>query len=205
MTCETRGWFFFNDTATTEIYTLSLHDALPIFRERRGRRERWQGDRRQAREDRQGTGMEGRMSAPLITEAAKSRMRRDGRDMSCSKLNAPIRRAVACSLLGLGLALGVSGCAPWPPHRALVEARRPPPPRPASSDEPPRDEPRFVDSVLARLTLAEKVGQLNQLSGLGDPTGPGGTAARADQIRRGEIGSFLNVVGAHSPPTAHGA
>src|SRR3712207_8130244 len=25
--------FFFNDTATTEIYTLSLHDALPILRE----------------------------------------------------------------------------------------------------------------------------------------------------------------------------
>src|SRR3712207_7537950 len=43
--------FFFNDTATTEIYTLSLHDALPILerfqrllvsagrRPRRGRRE----------------------------------------------------------------------------------------------------------------------------------------------------------------------
>src|SRR5215467_16166483 len=28
-------FFFFNDTATTEIYTLSLHDALPIFRDRR--------------------------------------------------------------------------------------------------------------------------------------------------------------------------
>src|SRR5258708_9580230 len=27
--------FFFNDTATTEIYTLSLHDALPIYRIRR--------------------------------------------------------------------------------------------------------------------------------------------------------------------------
>src|SRR3712207_9029196 len=26
--CE---FFFFNDTATTEIYTLSLHDALPIY------------------------------------------------------------------------------------------------------------------------------------------------------------------------------
>src|SRR3712207_9034232 len=26
-----RCFFFFNDTATTEIYTLSLHDALPIF------------------------------------------------------------------------------------------------------------------------------------------------------------------------------
>src|SRR5262245_12122067 len=28
LTC--RCFFFFNDTATTEIYTLSLHDALPI-------------------------------------------------------------------------------------------------------------------------------------------------------------------------------
>ena len=25
------GGFFFDDTATTEIYTLSLHDALPIY------------------------------------------------------------------------------------------------------------------------------------------------------------------------------
>src|SRR5256885_9940644 len=32
-------FFFFNDTATTEIYTLSLHDALPIYDFRlRGRR-----------------------------------------------------------------------------------------------------------------------------------------------------------------------
>src|SRR2546430_8874456 len=28
------SFFFFNDTATTEIYTLSLHDALPISRVR---------------------------------------------------------------------------------------------------------------------------------------------------------------------------
>src|SRR2546427_7430201 len=28
-------FFFFNDTATTEIYTLSLHDALPIFEKAR--------------------------------------------------------------------------------------------------------------------------------------------------------------------------
>src|SRR4051794_41376432 len=38
---QTRGpyfffvFFFFNDTATTEIYTLSLHDALPILRDHR--------------------------------------------------------------------------------------------------------------------------------------------------------------------------
>src|SRR2546430_16219494 len=33
--CSSQGYgrfFFFNDTATTEIYTLSLHDALPISR-----------------------------------------------------------------------------------------------------------------------------------------------------------------------------
>src|SRR5256885_11682506 len=33
-------FFFFNDTATTEIYTLSLHDALPISRPRCARRDR---------------------------------------------------------------------------------------------------------------------------------------------------------------------
>src|SRR5256885_6067784 len=35
-------FFFFNDTATTEIYTLSLHDALPIYdgRPHAGRRPR---------------------------------------------------------------------------------------------------------------------------------------------------------------------
>src|SRR5260221_6249006 len=33
------SFFFFNDTATTEIYTLSLHDALPISA--RAARHRW--------------------------------------------------------------------------------------------------------------------------------------------------------------------
>src|SRR2546430_17463457 len=31
-TVTSANFFFFNDTATTEIYTLSLHDALPISR-----------------------------------------------------------------------------------------------------------------------------------------------------------------------------
>src|SRR3989454_12834908 len=43
-----RSFFFFNDTATTEIYTLSLHDALPICvhdgaRDRRGAAARSRG------------------------------------------------------------------------------------------------------------------------------------------------------------------
>src|SRR5215475_4867022 len=40
-----RLFFFFNDTATTEIYTLSLHDALPICRPG-GAAGRWHRSRR---------------------------------------------------------------------------------------------------------------------------------------------------------------
>src|SRR5438034_8442087 len=43
--------FFFNDTATTEIYTLSLHDALPISIPARvspKSRKRWRGESRAA-------------------------------------------------------------------------------------------------------------------------------------------------------------
>src|SRR5437667_11128546 len=37
-------FFFFNDTATTEIYTLSLHDALPIFSLRQNAAKRKHGN-----------------------------------------------------------------------------------------------------------------------------------------------------------------
>src|SRR2546422_1604252 len=36
------SFFFFNDTATTEIYTLSLHDALPISKRGRSCARGWQ-------------------------------------------------------------------------------------------------------------------------------------------------------------------
>src|SRR6266571_8967945 len=43
--CYISFFFFFNDTATTEIYTLSLHDALPIWhpgsRSNSSNRRRW--------------------------------------------------------------------------------------------------------------------------------------------------------------------
>src|SRR3989442_5981149 len=42
----TISFFFFNDTATTEIYTLSLHDALPICTGDRRQRARLGDDRR---------------------------------------------------------------------------------------------------------------------------------------------------------------
>ena len=52
---------------------------------------------------------------------------------------------------------------------------------------------RRVDEILAKLSLEEKIGQLNQYS-FGTPTGPGtGRSSVDDSVRRGEIGSFLNV------------
>src|SRR3712207_8394849 len=43
------AYFFFNDTATTEVYTLSLHDALPISPRRAEHRVRRRDARRTAR------------------------------------------------------------------------------------------------------------------------------------------------------------
>src|SRR6266496_5407681 len=50
--------FFFNDTATTEIYTLSLHDALPIslrVDQQHPVRRRDQGEQVEAERDRKST------------------------------------------------------------------------------------------------------------------------------------------------------
>jgi beta-glucosidase len=54
-----------------------------------------------------------------------------------------------------------------------------------------------VESVLQRMTLEEKVGQLVQYSA-GQPTGPGtGRSDYEDMIARGQIGSLFNVVDPH--------
>src|SRR3712207_8194873 len=50
--CVCVQFFFFNDTATTEIYTLSLHDALPIWRLIGARRDREQGERHRGMDQR---------------------------------------------------------------------------------------------------------------------------------------------------------
>jgi len=55
---------------------------------------------------------------------------------------------------------------------------------------------RFLDSLLARMTLEEKLGQLNQPAGPGSDTGPAARAGTAAEIRAGRIGSFLGVYGA---------
>ena len=51
-----------------------------------------------------------------------------------------------------------------------------------------------VDSVLSLMTLEEKIGQLAQLSGDGEVTGPVTlNNAYQDAIRKGEVGSMLNI------------
>lgn len=57
-------------------------------------------------------------------------------------------------------------------------------------------EKAFVDALLAKMTLEEKLGQLNQPRGLGSDTGPAATAASDAQIASGEIGSILGSHGA---------
>ncbi|MGS1078873.1 glycoside hydrolase family 3 N-terminal domain-containing protein [Pseudoxanthomonas beigongshangi] len=60
----------------------------------------------------------------------------------------------------------------------------------------PAGEAAFVEALLAKMTLEEKLGQLNQPPGLGNDTGPQAMAGGEDQIRSGEIGTFLGTQGA---------
>ena len=60
----------------------------------------------------------------------------------------------------------------------------------------PKRADRFVDSLVARMTLEEKLGQLTQLPGQWGDTGPRVPQGGEDEIRRGHVGSFLGVFGA---------
>jgi beta-glucosidase len=54
-----------------------------------------------------------------------------------------------------------------------------------------------VESLLRKMTLAEKIGQLVQYSA-GQPTGPGtGRTDYNDMIAKGEIGALFNISTAH--------
>src|SRR2546430_10039317 len=68
-------FFFFNDTATTEIYTLSLHDALPISAARSPLH-----PRRRACTGRRSRGSSGRRRA-----ASRSSSRRSSPPSTCSR------------------------------------------------------------------------------------------------------------------------
>jgi beta-glucosidase len=57
----------------------------------------------------------------------------------------------------------------------------------------------FIDSLLHKMTLEEKVGQMNQYNGFWDITGPapanGDAKMKYENLRKGFVGSVLNVKG----------
>src|SRR2546430_8719848 len=84
-------FFFFNDTATTEIYTLSLHDALPIYVrcERDGRRPAPRGGLCRRRG-------QGRGGARPPDAAAEARRRPDRKSTRLNSSHSQISYAVFC-------------------------------------------------------------------------------------------------------------
>jgi beta-glucosidase len=78
----------------------------------------------------------------------------------------------------------------------VTDAQAPAAQNPASGIHAPGIDAR-VESILQRMTLEEKIGQLVQYSA-GQPTGPGtGRTDYEDMIARGQIGSLFNVVDPH--------
>src|SRR3712207_7004082 len=80
--------FFFNDTATTEIYTLSLHDALPICRVSSSR-----GTRRHRHASRPASG---RTGTPLGTDRTRKPTCSDRKSTRLNSSHANISYAVFC-------------------------------------------------------------------------------------------------------------
>ncbi|WP_282780737.1 beta-glucosidase BglX [Phaeodactylibacter xiamenensis] len=58
---------------------------------------------------------------------------------------------------------------------------------------------QFIEDLLSKMTLEEKVGQMNQYSGFWEATGPAPSAGNAkrkyEDLRNGRVGSVLNVRG----------
>src|SRR2546429_2598366 len=94
-------FFFFNDTATTEIYTLSLHDALPIFSNIRvlfadGTDDYWarqQAQERIAQADRKSTRLNS--SHGYISYAVFCLKKKKSYARSCHLSGSPFRRVPA--------------------------------------------------------------------------------------------------------------
>src|SRR3712207_8580723 len=91
-------FFFFNDTATTEIYTLSLHDALPISAAARARPHR-RGQLR-APEGHAGRAGRGRRAGhhdqPPVRSRRPPRVRPDRKSTRLNSSHANISYAVFC-------------------------------------------------------------------------------------------------------------
>lgn len=67
------------------------------------------------------------------------------------------------------------------------------------AQSPPASIDEKVDALLSKMTLQEKIGQMNQYNGFWDSTGPAPSEAdskrKYEHLRSGMVGSVLNVVG----------
>ena len=93
--------------------------------------------------------------------------------------------------------------APSPVPPAQVPSPVPAPQTPSPISPAPRESPlasvrasQFADSVLKLMTLEEKLGQLNQMPGIGTQNGPRAPQGGEKLIRAGGVGSFLGIFGA---------
>ena len=80
-------------------------------------------------------------------------------------------------ILWLGCCLAVAGC--------------------GGDKSPGRNYDKEIDRLISRMTLAEKIGQMNQVSGKSNPTGVLKQYSSLEgRVREGKIGTVLNVTGA---------
>ncbi|MBS2099908.1 beta-glucosidase BglX [Carboxylicivirga linearis] len=72
----------------------------------------------------------------------------------------------------------------------------------SSSSGSNSEEERFVEALLGKMTLEEKIGQMNQRTGQWEMTGPAPKNNNSQQLledlKNGHVGSMLNVVGAEA-------
>src|SRR5256884_690645 len=104
------SFFFFNDTATTEIYTLSLHDALPIYHY-------------ESADPRQSETVSGRRRAAIPNRSIP-------RDviLECARDSSESLELVAAASCSAASPCHLRVAWPWAPHRREC-ARLPPPSR----------------------------------------------------------------------------
>jgi len=115
--------------------------------------------------------------------------------MSRRWLEHGLRNWPVAGLALLSSAAAWAGCRASTPAVAGVETAAPQAVR-AAPEAAGAAMDRFLDSLLGRMTLEEKLGQLNQPGGPGSDTGPAARAGTLAEIRSGRIGSFLGVYGA---------
>src|SRR3712207_9460132 len=86
----------FNDTATTEIYTLSLHDALPISREFRAQPDPSRSSFARRLRPRRGYRTDGLRSTRRTLRSKSARLDRDRKSTRLNSSHANISYAVFC-------------------------------------------------------------------------------------------------------------